>query len=358
MLNRTIIVSITSHRRPQPSLALAGLLAMLTLACADDMPSEQPSEMAASADERHSTEIEVRIDGVMAPPDVLEGWIVAGRLALRFEARRGPETPLEVLLGDPDAPLHEIDVRFIAQSGQPFVERIGGHAFVERAWSADTEVTWPETAPRDRQAEWELMRDSVEQIRRAVVNPDVEDLREVLVETIDAALIPAHEEGDVDATEVTPRSLQTSNHVHFEVWWKWANLPNLPDFLGHHSSTRTMSHYASGGASAVRITCNHGQCAASAGMSLKAKDGCPKLYLNRSLVLPPLADCMKTQDNENYSSYSCCATKYGVSPDDGMHVCHDDTRVQNALAAFGSPIKALGYCSDNDLAQYAPPCGW
>ena len=57
----------------------------------------------------------------------LSGTFVYQGTRVRFETRRGPQTPLELRTADPETPLYEIDVLIFDERGVPFLIQAGGH---------------------------------------------------------------------------------------------------------------------------------------------------------------------------------------------------------------------------------------
>jgi len=306
--------------------------------------------------------------GVSDSGRYLSGEISRAGVTVWFEVVRGPAVPLDMTVIDPDAPSHEIDARLLGASGQPFAERIGGHGFIERAWANDTALEWTRTSDEDRRAQWEVVDAAIPVLSAVPLPVRLADLRAALVELIEGSLIPVVDDSSleehslVDLPEGVLASVQTSAHIHFEIWWKDLFYPSL-GLLGEHSATRSLNHLSNGSvvANSVRITCNHGTCAASGLMSSKISGGCPRVFLNRSAVLPSMANCGTTTASENYSSYSCCATAYGVAPNNGRHVCNDDSRKQKEMVAGILGGGEPAFCGDNDLRVWAPSCntpGW
>ncbi len=56
----------------------------------------------------------------------LSGTFVYQGTRVRFETRRGPQTPLKLRMADPETPLYEIDVRILDERGVPFLIQTGG----------------------------------------------------------------------------------------------------------------------------------------------------------------------------------------------------------------------------------------
>jgi hypothetical protein len=66
----------------------------------------------------------------------LSGAFVYQGTSVHFETRRGPQTPLQLRMADPETPLYEIDVRIFDERGVPFLIQTGGDGLFEADWEA------------------------------------------------------------------------------------------------------------------------------------------------------------------------------------------------------------------------------
>lgn len=285
----------------------------------------------------------------------LSGAFSLGAATVRFEARRGAATPADVTSADSSAPSHEIDARFVAENGDTFAARIGGHSFGDPRWTADANAPHPSPDEAQRRIDFDTARAAAEALARETVNLDVADLRDALIEL---GRSPASVSPPIIAPAPSPAGVGTAAsglvsgaYTHrFEIWTKSVTYRGYTT-PAQHSSTRTRSLSATGTQMYLRVTCNHGTCAGASTMVLACQTG----YGGRAAALPSFSNCETTQVGENYCTYGCCATAYSITW--GGHLCHDDTMYQrDVIHAWPSNIGYPAYCSSRGFSWWAPSC--
>jgi hypothetical protein len=305
----------------------------------------------------------------------LSGYFSENGITIRFAAKRVSPIPQEVRDVDQEAPSHEIDAWFQSENGEPFLTQIGGHNFHDPAWLDHQAQEFPTVDLERRQEEFVL----AEKAALAVSELNMEALAEeqdalarlgaVRADSIRPSEIseeapgvePGYDQDNYDFDSVPPgygtvsqALVNDSAHV-FRVYKK--PLDYGGGIVGDHSSTWSVS-YANQGLSdikiAQRITCNHGACANDASMAWK----CGKSWFNRPGNLPPMGECARNRNDNHPNMAGCCWTNYGIAPNNGRHVCNDDSRYQREvmrMVGVAGPLNA-GFCADNDLAWRAPNC--
>ena len=355
----------------------AFLFAALPVACTLDATNS-----GAEIDRSSATEAPTLQLAPSTPETGLFGTYSKNGESISFEAVRGP-----VHEGAPNDAEHEVDVRFLDQDGRTFKVRIAGHGFVNPDWQQDLEAEYEaqdagkvdherrvrafallEDAARALDAQvvegMELERTSVVEaglakrdLGRSTMTDDLSEAHGVDVEKLEANGPPALEmpEYRVLGSSSDPfagrleKNIRTKDHprtcsggnqfvhyaevryLHDEIGWKGIDY--------EHSATLLRSICDSCGTVVLEIEhCNHGTCALAPNM----KSNCHGMWGRRGSAL-------KGTDG--------CKTGYSFFPDNGYHVCNDDSLLQYTEVQTQSLYDAKqGTCSDDYLRKWAPSC--
>lgn len=254
-----------------------------------------------------------------------------GGVRIRFEARRGPETPRVLRLSDPETPLFEVDVRFLDERGGTLLLQVGGHAPVDPTWSTSFEATRESGGEADERirSRFAVAAAVVEKLRwvrfRAGLAPEYHALLGMgpLIESaraIDSALDPA-----------LPRSSCTYRNkiqIHDKSCCLW---------LGRHGATIAKNISPSGVTTQAWATCNHGTCAQN--MALKCQGTSPADRCELSSTAP------------------MCSTPYNAFSFSGTHNSNDDTDIQYESVRYAyTPDPQLGTCRDSSRNDQPTNC--
>lgn len=293
---------------------------------------------------------------------ILKGTYKDFGQTVEIEARRGAAIPAEEQ--DPGEPPYQIDVVFTSEQGDPFLVQAGGHGLHESTWGVFDEN--PEIGLGRRTIDFQLATAAADALESISIPDGLEWERRALVKLVRAAdkddalyhnddehVVPDDDEPTTESEGGGMLNLKANFNHAFQIRKKPAGPGSIDLGLADHSAMYAWVRNSSGTRVSQMYTCNHGACASASSMSTK----CTSRNVTRTTsLLPLLSTC--PLNHEDYSCTTCCDTDYGIIPDDGRHVCNDDTSLERDLMLYtGGTCWAPTYCGDTALARYAPSCG-
>lgn len=294
--------------------------------------------------------------------DRLEGYaLTAEGSMVAFETRRSDPTPQELREVDTSTPPYEIDVRFLDDTGFPFLTIYGGHGSIDPTWnvidaapadkSDDLTLSTYATARAmisaiknsafatetnsnmDSARSWAPERD----ILLNVAGPALEDLSVIrIVETPEIERpLPSRTRMRVNTNAVSTNIYKWQVEVHKKV-------ASFSFGLGDHSATLSRSISSKGVTQQTIITSNHGAAANKMNVSCT--------WTSTATMPKSLPSFGTATDGSAYY----CRTSYGFTK--GKHVCNDDTYIQAQTVRYKAGPMSWVTCGDSTLRRYAPAC--
>ncbi len=267
---------------------------------------------------------------------------------ITVETRRGPKTPAELRLNDPNAPQFEIDIRLVDEQGFPFFVQYGGHGPIEPTWRLDYNQSSDPLLkalanPSDQQARSAFraaehalldlsklnLNKGLDPEYRALINllPTIQSM--MVVEKIEQ---PSATNSD-DAQVAAPASACTYKHK-IAIYSQPCCANSVTG--AYHSGTIAQNISSSGQTTQAWAACNHGTCPSL--MPLK----CSWTSTANRCALRAVAVC-----TSNYSIFGGCKT----------HVCNDDSKMQfDGVKGSYTPAPNTPTCIDCTLRKTAPTC--
>ncbi len=267
---------------------------------------------------------------------------------IMIETRRGPKTPAELRLSDPDAPQFEIDIRLVDEQGFPFFTQYGGHGPIEPTWKHDYNQSKDPLLkalanPSDQQArsafraaehalvglsQTRLNKDLAPEYRALLnVLPTVRSM--MVVERIEQ--ISAQQS---DGAEVASPAVTCTYKNKIAIYSQPCCANSVTG--AYHSGTIAQNISTSGQTTQAWSACNHGTCPSK--MPLK----CSWTSTASRCALSALPVC-----TSNYSILGSCNT----------HVCNDDSKMQfDGVKGNYCPAPNTPTCTDCSLRKTAPTC--
>jgi len=292
----------------------------------------------------------------------LEGYGISREgVMISFETRRGNPTPQELRDADPSTPPYEIDVRFLDDTGFPFLTIYGGHGAIDPTWA---EATASPTSVSDERtlSNYAAARAIVAAIKDSPVAkeaaatadmtlwaPERDILFNVAAPALEDLLVIRKSESEEPGsrnpvTRNRPRAninLLSTNiykwqvEVHKQtIWWTVGQ--------GEHSATISRSISSTGVTQQTIVTSNHGTAANLMSMSCS--------WTSTATMPKTLPAIGTVTDGSAYY----CNTHYGFTT--GTHVCNDDSYVQAQTIRYNAGPMSWVTCGDGTLRRYAPGC--
>jgi hypothetical protein len=293
----------------------------------------------------------------------LEGYALTaeGRM-VAFETRRGDPTPQELREVDPSTPPYEIDVRFLDETGFPFLTIYGGHGSIDSTW----DVT--DAFPTDRSDDLTLStyataRAMIRSIENSTFAAETSsDMggdrswtpeRDILLNVAgpaldDLSVIRIIETGTPKVETPSRTRMKVGTNATSTDIYKWQievhkKVASFSFGLGDHSATLSRSISSKGVTQQTIITSNHGAAANLMNVSCT---------WTSAATMPKSLPAIGSATDGSY--YYCNRTPYGFTS--GKHVCNDDSYVQAQTIRYKAGPASWVTCGDSTLRRYAPAC--
>lgn len=278
---------------------------------------------------------------------------------IRFDIVRGEKNPWqEVAFGN--GPEYAIDGQLCDDETHfCFAQQAGGHALANVDWVPNNSASNGPDEVRSKknvQTEWQLHQ-KLEQMGSA----DFEGLSEEYQSLLNLSNLPPDKwqlspdqlnERTPDKSVLSLSVAAANTYIQqFQMWKRYVT--GTP--LYEHSSSYVYIFTSGGSYYSSYYTCNHGSCAGASDMNY----WCGKNYYSRPPTIPFNTRCPEPASNGAMhpgGSVDCCMSQYNVLPLVISHVCNDDTHLQRDFIALGSTPQNVLYCSDLQVAYYAPSC--
>lgn len=245
------------------------------------------------------------------------------------ETRLGPETPEAFRLDDPRAPLHEIDVRYVDEFGNPFSMQRGGDTFLEPSWTTDLQSRTPVSAEH-RKLDFQLAKEMGQSMIAAMPGNMVEHVQP-------AALLVATtpSENTRLAARAVELQKQHADAPYTNHWWQSDMYWKSVAIIGAHTAAYAFDYnYDTSSWDWSMNTCNHGTCAMSYYCYSGSVQGQPFWNVFTGDT---------TQNNYSGNNGACC-TQYAWSPGYNQHNSNDDGYYEMYQSKYG---RYPGGCADN-----------